>query len=74
MFFFLINVLLKLNKQKHNFIANLYAMNDKYCIKKMEASTVKLYMKTRAENERINLKKILVTSRKSMGKENLLPA
>lgn len=51
------------------------SMNDKYCIKNIEASTVKLYMKTHAENERgINLKKILVTSRKSMGKEYLLPA
>lgn len=43
--------------------------------KKKEASTVKSYVKTHAENEReINLKKIFVTSRKSMEKENSLPA
>lgn len=44
-------------------------------LKNIEASTVKLYMKTHAENERvIKLKKILVTSRKFMEKENSLPA
>lgn len=44
-------------------------------LKKNEAYTVKVHMKTHAANEReINLMKILVTSRKSMEKENSLPA